>query len=47
MSKSQIQGMLRFHKASYKAYKASGQTENAKQARAKMVEMYLQLRKAR
>jgi len=47
MTISQIKGMLRFHKAAYKAYKASGQTENANKARSKMIETYLLLRKAR
>lgn len=47
MTTSQIKGMLRFHKSAYKAYKASGQKENARQARSKMIETYLQLRKVR
>lgn len=47
MTISQIKGMLRFHKSAYRAYKASGQKVNAQQARSKMIEMYLQLRKAR
>ncbi len=47
MTISQIKGMLKMHKRMYKAYKASGQTENAKQARQHMLEMYLQLRAVR
>jgi hypothetical protein len=47
MTTTQIKGMLRFHRSAYKAYKASGQKERAEQARAKMIEMYLMLRKAR
>jgi len=47
MTISQIKGMLRLHKATYKAYKATGQTENAKQARAHMIAMYLKLRAVR
>lgn len=47
MTTSQIKGMLRFHKSAYKAYKASGQKSMATQARSKMIEMYLQLRKVR
>jgi hypothetical protein len=47
MTISQLKGMLRFHKAAYKAYQASGQTENAAKARLKIVETYLLLRKAR
>lgn len=47
MTLSQLKGMLRFHKAAYKAYSVSGQKNNAKQARAKMIDTYLALRKAR
>jgi len=47
MTTAQIKGMLRFHKSAYKAYKASGQSKQASQSRSKMIEMYLQLRKAR
>jgi hypothetical protein len=47
MTKKQIKGMLRFHKAAYKAYKTSGQTEKASQARIRMLETYLQLRARR
>jgi len=47
MSISQIKGMLRFHKSAYRAYKASGQKENARQSRVKMIETYLQLRSTR
>jgi len=47
MTISQIKGLLRFHKSAYRAYKASGQTENANKARAKMIELYLLLRKTR
>jgi len=47
MTTNQIKGMLRFHKSAYKAYKASNQQKQAEQARAKMIELYLQLRATR
>ena len=47
MSTSQIKGMLKFHRSAYKAYKQAGRKIMAHQARVKMIEMYLQLRKSR
>ena len=47
MTTSQIKGMMNFHRKAYKAYKAVGNTANAEQARAKMIELYLQLRASR
>jgi hypothetical protein len=47
MTTTQIKGMLRFHKSTYKAYKASGNKAMARQAREKMLEMYLLLRGSR
>jgi len=47
MTISQIKGMIKLHKKCYKAYKATGQVENAKQARAHMIAMYLKLRATR
>lgn len=47
MTTSQIKGMLKFHKSTYKAYKQAGKKLMAHQARVKMIEMYLQLRKVR
>jgi len=47
MTTSQIKGMMNFHRKAYKAYKAVGKTANAEQARAKMIELYLQLRASR
>ena len=47
MTKTQLTGMLRFHKSAYKAYKVGGQTQNALQARARMIDTYLQLRATR
>jgi hypothetical protein len=47
MTTAQNKGMLRFHKSAYKAYRANNQTAKAEQARAKMLETYLQLRASR
>lgn len=47
MNNSQTRGMLKFHKGAYKAYKQAGKKIMAHQARVKMIEMYLILRKGR
>lgn len=44
---SQLKGLLRFHKAAYKAYKASGQTKQAQAARKAAISIYLQIRSLR
>ena len=47
MTTKQMQGMLKFHKSAYKAYKASGQKVMAHNARKHMIALYLQLRTMR
>ena len=47
MTTSQLKGMMNFHRRAYRAYKNAGLSANAKQARAKMIELYLQLRATR
>jgi len=47
MTTKQMQGMLKFHKSAYQAYKASGQKLMAHQARKRMIDLYLQLRAIR
>ncbi len=44
MTSTQLKGMLRFHKAAYRAYKQAGKMENARQARARMLQTYLEIR---
>jgi hypothetical protein len=46
MTIAQIKGMLRMHKAHYKAYKAIN-SPKAQDARLRMLEMYLLLRASR
>ena len=47
MTTSQLKGMMNFHRKAYRAYKTVGNTANAEQARAKMIELYLKLRASR
>lgn len=47
MTASQKVGMMNFHKKTYKAYKQSGQKQNAEQARRMMINLYLEIRKSR
>jgi len=47
MTTSQLKGMIKFHKKAYNAYKKCGKYTMAVCAKAKMIELYLQLRATR
>jgi len=44
MTKTQLEGMIKFHTKAEKAYRASGQTANAEQAKAKREELEKELK---